>query len=122
MPEIVPPPSSGCSGFAVAGDLTIHCAAERSAELLEALRAQIATATPGELHLDLTALADIDSAGLQILVAARRLCAAHALRLRLQPCSLTVQQALDAYRLDDQLMPIDLPAAARTAPLEGMPA
>jgi anti-sigma B factor antagonist len=122
MSELAPPPPSGQTGFALAGDLTIHCAAERSAELLEKLRAQIETATPGELHLDVAGLVDIDSAGLQILVAARRLCAEHALHLRLQPRSPTVQEALDAYRLDDHLAPIDLPAAMRLATQEGLPA
>lgn len=122
MSELAPPTLPGQPGFALAGDLTIHCAAERSAELLEKLRAQIETATPGELRLDLAELVDIDSAGLQILVAARRLCGEHALHLRLQPRSPTVQEALDAYRLDDQLMPLDLPAAARQATQEGHPA
>ena len=122
MTDSVLDPPRGSPGFALAGDLTIHCAAERRVELIEKLRGQVEAAVHDELQLDLSALADIDSAGLQILVAARHWCAERGHSLRLSACSATVQEALDAFRLDEQLFPVDLPAAERARLMQGVPA
>ena len=103
------------TSFSLAGDLTIHCAAERSVELLEKLSAHLGldhptVKPPQELGLDVSNLADIDSAGMQLLVAARRFCDRYGTRLTLQGPSHSVRAALQTLQLDPTLHPIKLEA------------
>ena len=114
MTDAVPSESSSPPPLAIEGDLTIQSAAARSAALHEVLCAHLKplqdsttglTAQDKTLHLDVGALGDIDSAGLQILVAAERLCARYGAALLLEPRSRSVDEALDTFWLDPRLKP-----------------
>jgi anti-anti-sigma factor len=65
-----------------------------------------AAATSGDLHLDLSAVTELDTAGLQVL-----LCAARAATVHLHQPSPTVTTILELAGLDTTLHPTDPPAA-----------
>jgi len=73
----------------------------RAAELKPALLGPLAAGkTPHEaLHLDLGGVAEIDSAGVQLLLLARELSAARGKPLRVVACSLPVRQVLRLLHL-----------------------
>jgi len=58
--------TNGVSRLRIAGDLTIYTAADLKAELMNHL------AQPGELEIDLSEVSEVDSAGLQLLILAKR--------------------------------------------------
>lgn len=53
--------------------------------------------TSGQLELDLGAITDIDTTGVQLLIMARRLCRQRGGELRLLGCSEPVRQAMRLY-------------------------
>lgn len=57
---------NGVSRLRIAGDMTIYTAADLKAELMPHL------AQPGELEIDLSEVSELDSAGLQLLILAKR--------------------------------------------------
>ena len=75
-------------------DLTIPFAAEAHATLAQAIQA-----TTGTLVLELSGVSEFDSAGLQLLLAARRSLAERGLALRLAAPSDVVQDALRVFGL-----------------------
>lgn len=84
--------------LALGPDLTIAQAAACRDTLVDAL-----CSGPGDLSLDLSAVTDIDSAGLQLLLATRRSVRERGAALRLMGVSATVQDALAVFGLDAQL-------------------
>jgi anti-sigma B factor antagonist len=56
----------GVSRLRIAGEMTIYTAADLKAELMTHL------AQPGELEIDLSEVSELDSAGLQLLILAKR--------------------------------------------------
>ncbi|MDC8785964.1 STAS domain-containing protein [Roseateles koreensis] len=93
------------------GELTVTAAAETQLRWLE----QLATLR-GPLALDLSAVEDIDSAGLQLLVALRHSVGALGYGLTLEAISPTVQSALDCYGLTGEMTALHAPAQS---PVEG---
>lgn len=78
-------------------ELTIAHAAEWHQRLAEA------SGAGGDLALDLGAVSDFDSAGVQLLLSARRSLAEAGACLVLQSASPTVRDALQVFGLDDLL-------------------
>ena len=74
----------------------------QAAALRETLLAALAKA-PRELRLDLADVADFDSAGVQLLLSARRSLAEAGARLFLKAASPTVRDALQVFGLDELL-------------------
>ncbi len=91
----------------IRGEMTVYAAQSLKAELCAALRRHRRTAL-----LDLSGVTEFDTAGLQILFAARRLAADEGRALQLAAPSPVVQEALDLCRLSDWVKTPD-PAAAR---------
>ena len=80
--------------LALGPELTIAYAAEAHATLTQALQA-----APGPLMLDLSAVAEFDSAGVQLLLATQRSLAARGQALKLSRPSDVVQDALRVFGL-----------------------
>jgi anti-sigma B factor antagonist len=103
------PPAPGADSQAAAAtlalgpELTIAQAALCRDQLLDAL-----CATPGDLALDLSAVTDIDSAGIQLLLATRKSVGARGGRLHLGSPGPAVASALQAFGLDTELNSCDL--------------
>ncbi|MGC4077870.1 MAG: STAS domain-containing protein [Rubrivivax sp.] len=91
--------------LAIEGELTIY----RAAELRETLLAALAAAPDGDLTLDLSAVTEFDSAGVQLLMAAKKSAEARGRGLRLvrhSPSVLDGFQVLDlAGHFGDPLTP-----------------
>ena len=83
--------------LSIVGELTIY----RAAELKDALLAE--AALPGG-RLDLGGVTDIDTAGLQLLLLARREAAACGHVLPLQPVSAAVREGCEQLGLADLLL------------------
>ena len=79
-------------------DLTIAHAASHRERLLAILAGQ-----PGNLCLNLGDVSDIDSSGVQLLLATRLSLAQQGRALRLAPCSTAVREALGTFGLDTLL-------------------
>ena len=79
-------------------DMTIAHAATHREHLLAMLANQ-----PGDLRLDLGSVSDIDSSGVQLLLATRLSLQQQGLALRLAPCSSAVREALSTFGLDTLL-------------------
>jgi len=77
----------------VNGDMTIYTAAECLALLQQCME------SCNEMEIDLSGVADIDSAGVQLLIAAKRDGARLGKTLRLVSHSPSVQEIIDLYRL-----------------------
>jgi len=83
--------------FRIDGELTIY----RAAELAGAMKAALAAvADGGALELDLSEVAEMDCAGVQLLLAARRSAAESGRTLRLSGRSAAVDEVLATLRLD----------------------
>jgi anti-sigma B factor antagonist len=105
----------------VAGELTVYHAAALATDLL----ARIAeTAGPDvDLALDLDGVTELDSAGLQVLMVARRELRARGGQLRLQRPSRPVRDILETFALHGWLEAPPAPAAAApSGPAEADPA
>ena len=76
------------SAFAIHGELSIYRAADLKAPLLAALEAE------GELELDLSGVTEMDTAGLQLVLLARREAGACGKRMTLAACSEAVRDVL----------------------------
>lgn len=88
--------------LALGPELTIAQAAACRDTLVDAL-----CSGPGDLALDLSAVTDIDSAGLQLLLAARRSLREQGATLQLRNVSATVLDALAVFGLDARLDAIE---------------
>jgi anti-sigma B factor antagonist len=84
---------NGLSLLQIEGDMTIYTAAEIKAELLAHI------AQPCEREIDLSEVSEMDSAGLQILILAKREAERHGTRLRLTAHSRAVLDVLDMCNL-----------------------
>jgi anti-anti-sigma factor len=85
----------GSAALRLSGELTIyHAAALRDALLPLAAEA-------GAWTLDLSGVTDIDSAGIQVLLAARRTLAVRGAVVRLTACGGAAQDALSLYGMAD---------------------
>ena len=77
----------------IAGDMTIYEAAAQCGEVLAALEGQ------DELEIDLAGVTALDTAGLQVLMLAKKTAAAHGASLRLTGHSAAVVDAFDLLQL-----------------------
>jgi anti-sigma B factor antagonist len=80
------------------GELTIHTAADRKTALMTL------TEAGGDLDVDLSAVTEMDTAGLQLLLLAAREAAAHGGRLRVVGGSRAVADVLAIAHLDERLV------------------
>lgn len=81
------------AGFRPEGELTIYTAAEQHGQLMSALEA-------GQVVLlDMSAVNEVDTAGLQLLILARREAARRGIELRVGGCSDVVMDALETVQL-----------------------
>jgi anti-sigma B factor antagonist len=90
--------SDGC--IRLAGELTMHCAEELKPALLTAL-----PAGAGCARLDLSHVSEIDTAGLQLLMAADREVAARGGTLQVVAVSRTVLEVLELFRQQHLVAP-----------------
>jgi anti-anti-sigma factor len=79
-------------------ELTIACAAAGRETLIDAL-----CAVDGDLHLDLSHVADVDSSAIQLLLSARHSMTERGARLSIVKSSAAVKDALAVFGLDDLL-------------------
>jgi len=79
--------------LAIVADMTIYHAMAQKTQLLDAL------ATTQHLDLDLSAVAEMDTAGLQLLMLVKREAVQHGKSLAISGHSLAVQQILDFCNL-----------------------
>jgi anti-sigma B factor antagonist len=86
---------SGTSSYAVEGEMTIYRAAELCASLQAALKEG-----DGDLAIDLSAVTEIDSAGVQLLLAAGKTATAAQRLLRLAGHSPAVAEVFGVLGLD----------------------
>lgn len=98
MSSTTPPPTDA---LALGPELTISQAASVRDTLVDAL-----CATAGDLQLDLGAVAEIDSAGVQLLLATRRSVAERGATLTVTAASTPVAEALAVFGLDPTLEPL----------------
>jgi anti-anti-sigma regulatory factor len=86
------------------GDLTIQVASERKFDLI----GLVESCAPGSpFVVDVSQIVDVDSAGVQLLIALRRSLAERGSRLELAGIRGALKHALATYRLDQQLGVID---------------
>ncbi len=84
------------ASLAIEGELTIY----RASELRDALQAALsATADTVDFTIDLAAVTEMDSAGVQLLMAARKTALSTGRRLRLIDPSPAVAEVLDTLQL-----------------------
>jgi anti-anti-sigma factor len=83
----------GLTRLHIEGDMTIYTAAELKAGLMPCMT------QPGEWEIDLSGVSEIDSAGLQLLLLAKREAARRASPLRLTRHSRAVLEMLDLCNL-----------------------
>jgi anti-anti-sigma factor len=89
------PLPDGSASLRLSGELTIYHAADLKQALLPF------AADAGALALDLSGVTDIDSAGIQVLLAARRTLAARGATVRLTACSAAAQALFSLYGMAD---------------------
>ncbi len=85
--------NNGRCAVALGGELTIYAAAELKAGLVDAVGAC------AETEINLAAVSDIDTAGLQVLVLAKREAAAAGKTLRLVGHSQPVRELIELYNV-----------------------
>lgn len=104
------PPVEAVRPVELHGDLTIQVAAERKFELIGLVDGCV----PGSpCLLEVSQVVDVDSAGVQLLIALRRSLAERDSSLELVGVRGALQQALASYHLDPRLGAVD-PGAARS--------
>jgi anti-sigma B factor antagonist len=84
---------NGLTRLRIAGEMTIYTAADLKQELMKQL------AQPGELEIDLTEVSELDSAGLQLLILAKREAQHEGRTMRLTGHSPAVLDVLDICNL-----------------------
>ena len=89
--------------FAITGELSIYRAAELTAALLAWVGQQSQST---QLDVDLSAVSEMDSAGLQMLLALQRTAKAQAKRWRITQVSPAVQEVLTLTGLTHWLPPV----------------
>jgi len=105
----VPAPASGAGRvLALEGELTVQTAADRRAVLAALLGG------PGDLDLDLSAVTELDTAGLQLLLLARREIGHAGARLTVSAASRAVTEVLAIAGMNGRLEPL-------TGPVEELP-
>jgi anti-sigma B factor antagonist len=96
-----PAAASGCRILGIEGELTVHTAADRRGEL-------IAMADAGDdVELDLSAVTELDTAGLQLLLLVRREVLRGGGRLTITAASRTVDDVLAIAHLNHTLTSVD---------------
>jgi len=93
----------------IEGELTIYCAQDVRQRLVQALAALEAGDAPA-LEVDLSAVSEADTAGMQLLMAARRHARARGRDLRLSACSAAAAEVIGLLGLGPYF---DLPAAGQ---------
>lgn len=104
--EALPPPL-----LALAGEFNVFTALDTKALLLEVIAAAVQSEDPA-LRVDLSQVTDIDSAGLQLMVMARREARRHDKHLYFAPCS---EPVMALVTLCDLVDPLDVRASANLA-------
>lgn len=89
----------------LAGEWTIHAIAQHQ-------EAMLVLVNEGVVAFDASGITDMDSAGLQLLLAAQRSMAKQGQELSLVKASSVVKDVLKAYGLDATLRPLQLEEAA----------
>lgn len=107
------PPTSSASGtdsavVRIDGEMTIYRAAELHQTFSRALSDR-----KGVIHFDLTDVSEIDSAGVQLLIAAKKTAQAARREMRLAGCSQAVIEILDELDLHGYFVHADEAAAAQ---------
>jgi len=85
------------------GELTAYCAQAARQQLLQTLTDQAARGGPQALEIDLSGISEIDTAGVQLLLAALRYAGAHGVDTRLVRESAAVAEAMTLLGLDGYL-------------------
>lgn len=96
----------------LAGELTIQTAAEEKAGLLAFL--DVTGQEHADIELDLSSVTELDTAGVQLLLMARREASAQGRRLRLSATSATVVEVLKIAHLSTDLEPVNSPRVEET--------
>lgn len=91
--------ASGTCSLALAGELTIHHSAAVKERLLASIRAC------ARVDVDLSSVTDIDTAGMQVLLIAKREAEASGARLQLGGLSAAVLDLVGLFNLADQFVP-----------------
>ncbi len=99
MNDAAEPNPAGDATVALHGEYTIHTVGERA----NALAQEVAR---GAARFDLSAVTDFDSAGLQMLLAARATLAERGQEIALAGLAPSVRAVLDSYALGADLAPI----------------
>jgi anti-sigma B factor antagonist len=103
------PVSETARSMKIEGELTIY----RAAELREVLKGALSAAPARcEFEIDLSDVSEMDSAGVQLLLAARRTARATGRELRIVAPSRAVVEVLGILRLSAQLDDMPLSAAS----------
>ena len=89
----------------LAGEWTIHAIAQQREALL-------ALVNDGQTEFDASGVTEMDTSGLQLVLAAKNTIAKQGGEIHLLQCSSTVRDALRAYGLDANLLPIVTEEAA----------
>ena len=97
---------AGCP-LALDGEVTVQVAADLKPRILAAL-----DTAGGEIEVELSAVSELDTAGLQLLLMLKQQAGRQGRPLRLVDPSLAVQEVLALTRLDLRLEPITAPAPA----------
>lgn len=101
---------SNATTFRIDGELTIY----RAAELCDALKAAVAGVPEGcEFDVDLSEVTEMDSAGVQLLMAARKTARSGGRQLRISAASPAVAEVFQILRLDAHFADLS-PTAAPT--------
>jgi anti-sigma B factor antagonist len=101
------------SSFRIDGELTIY----RAAELCDALKAAMAGVSDGhELELDLSDVTEMDSAGVQLLMAAKKTARASGRDVCISGRSPAVQEVLGTLRLDAHFADVSTSPLAASNP------
>ena len=92
--------TGGSPALCLGPEMTIAQAAQHRDTLVDAM-----AAAPGDLQLDLAAVSDFDSSGVQLLLSARRSLAERGHALQIVAASAPVRDALTLFGLADLLAP-----------------
>jgi anti-anti-sigma factor len=106
-PDARPDARPGAQRISPSGDFTIHTCAEHKTELLGAVRSGEA------VELDLSAVTELDTAGLQIMLMAFSEAAEQGTTLELSGVTAAIAETLSIAGFDPSLRPLD----AGTVPL-----
>lgn len=101
-------PNTAAAILEIEGEMTIYRAVELKPLILNALGAT------QQLDIRLSAVSELDTAGVQLLILAQREAEAAGKRVRLLNASAAVREVFNLYRLTDRLSAEDEPSSTDT--------